>query len=55
MSRPLVSIYATVYNNKDRVRASLNSVINQFPDFSENFEFVIVDNFSSIKIRLLVT
>jgi len=46
MSRPLVSICATVYNNKDRVRASLNSVINQFPDFSKNFEFVIVDNFS---------
>ena len=43
---PLISIYATVYNNANRVRESLNSVISQFPDFSKNFEFVIVDNFS---------
>lgn len=42
-----VSIYATVYNNYNRVKDSLNSIIKQFPDFSESFEFVIVDNYSN--------
>jgi len=47
MYKPLISICATVYNNGNRVRASLDSVIRQFPDFSKNFEFVIVDNYST--------
>lgn len=47
LNKPIVSIYATVYNNDDRVEESLNSIIRQFPDFSKNFEFVIVDNFST--------
>lgn len=42
-----ISIYATVYNNFSRVDRSLNSIIKQFPDFSESFEFIIVDNCSN--------
>ncbi|MCW1297198.1 MAG: glycosyltransferase family 2 protein [Candidatus Rehaiarchaeum fermentans] len=47
MEKPLVSIYATVYNNANIVSKSIKSIINQFPDFDKNFEFVIVDNYSN--------
>lgn len=43
---PKVSIYATVFNNADVVKASLDSIINQLKLFSTEFEFVVVDNFS---------
>ena len=43
----MISIYATVFNNSNRVASSLDSIINQLPDFNENFEMVIVDNFST--------
>jgi glycosyltransferase involved in cell wall biosynthesis len=46
MSGPLCSIYATVYNNGQVVERSLNSIITQFDEFDESFEFVIVDNYS---------
>jgi len=47
VERPKISICATVYNNADRVSASLDSIIKQFPDFNKNFELVIVDNYST--------
>ncbi len=44
---PKISIYATVYNNGAVVENSINSIIKQFKSFRYDFEFVIVDNFST--------
>lgn len=42
-----VSIYGTVYNNSAYIKNSIDSIIGQFNDFKENFEIVIVDNYST--------
>ncbi|MCL4391640.1 MAG: glycosyltransferase [Candidatus Parvarchaeota archaeon] len=47
MKKPVISIYATVFNNVKMVKRSIDSVINQFPDFRTKFEFVITDNYSN--------
>ena len=44
---PLISIYATVYNNAYIVEQSVRSLIQALPDFDENYELVVVDNFST--------
>jgi len=44
---PLTSIYATVYNNAYVVERSVSSLIEALPDFDENYELVVVDNFST--------
>jgi len=44
---PLISIYATVYNNAYIVEQSITSLIKALPNFEENYELVIVDNFST--------
>lgn len=44
---PIISIYGTVFNNANIIKKSLNSVISKLPDFNENFEMVIVDNYST--------
>ena len=46
-TNPQVSIYGTVYNNSAYIKNSIDSIIGQFNDFKENFEIVIVDNYSS--------
>lgn len=43
----VISIYATVYNNSDIIESSLNSIIDNFPEFKKNFEMIIVDNYST--------
>lgn len=42
----LISVYATVYNNSKLVRRSILSIINNLKSFKDNFEFVVVDNYS---------
>jgi|GEM_PF-1344072 len=44
---PLVSIYGTVYNNAYVVEDSILSLYRALPDFEENYELVIVDNYST--------
>lgn len=44
---PLVSIYGTVYNNSYIIEDSIVSLYNALPDFEENYELVIVDNYST--------
>ena len=44
---PLISIYATVYNNAYIVEQSITSLIKALPNFEENYELVIIDNFST--------
>lgn len=41
--KPLVSIIMSVYNEEERVKKCINSILNQ--DY-KNFEFLIVDDFS---------
>lgn len=44
---PLVSIYGTVYNNAYVIEDSISSLRRALPDFEENYELVIVDNYSN--------
>ena len=49
MSEPprLISVYATVYNNARTLNASIDSVMRQVSKCTKEFEFVVVDNFST--------
>lgn len=42
----LISVYGTVYNSIFAIEKCLDSLVSQF-DFNDNYEFVIVDNFST--------
>ena len=44
---PFTSIYGTVYNNAKYIRNCLASLIQALPDFDEDYELVIVDNYST--------
>lgn len=47
MSKNKISIYATTYNNARVIKDSIMSIISQFDNFLEDFEFVVVDNYSN--------
>ncbi len=47
VENPQVSIYGTVYNSSSYIKNSIDSIIDQFKDFRDNFEMVIVDNYST--------
>lgn len=42
-----ISIYATTYNNVNVIKNSILSIISQFNNFLDGFEFVVVDNYST--------
>lgn len=44
---PLTSIYGTVYNNAKYVENCLNSLVDALPNFDDDYELVIVDNYST--------
>ena len=46
MSKPEISVCCTVFNNRNRIRASLDSIIAA-PGFKEKMEIVISENFST--------
>ena len=44
---PLISIYGTVLNNGYVIEESIRSLAGVLPNFSERYELVIVDNYST--------
>jgi len=44
---PLISIYGTVFNNGYVIEESIRSLARVLPNFSERYELVIVDNYST--------
>ncbi|MEM3607108.1 MAG: glycosyltransferase family A protein, partial [Candidatus Bathyarchaeia archaeon] len=43
----LTSIYGTVYNNVKYIKRCLDSLVKALPNFDDEYELVIVDNYST--------